>query len=240
MSVKQNYDPYCVVLNQERTAGTEPGACSTARSIAMRSATLDSLSLRIKWLVDVLGSAILLAILCPLFLVLALVILLDDGWPVIYRRQVVGKKGSFDAFKFRTMRRDADAILNANPSLRAEFERNFKLKVDPRVTRSGAILRKSSLDELPQLVNILCGEMSFVGPRMITAPELEKYGAFKSLLLSVKPGLTGYWQISGRQEVDYAERVRMDVHYIQNWSIWLDTKIILKTPLTVLRREGAY
>jgi lipopolysaccharide/colanic/teichoic acid biosynthesis glycosyltransferase len=206
----------------------------------MRSAPLDTMSLRIKRLVDVLGSAILLAILCPLFLVLALIILLDDGWPVIYRRQVVGKKGSFDAFKFRTMRRDADAILNANPSLRAEFERNFKLKVDPRVTRTGAILRKSSLDELPQLVNILCGEMSFVGPRMITAPELEKYGVFKSLLLSVKPGLTGYWQISGRQEVDYAERVRMDVHYVQNWSIWLDMKIILKTPLTVLRREGAY
>jgi lipopolysaccharide/colanic/teichoic acid biosynthesis glycosyltransferase len=225
---------------KELTAGTKHGARSTASTLAIRAATLDSMSLRIKRLADVLGSAILLAILWPLFLVVALIILLDDGWPVIYRRQVVGKKGSFDAFKFRTMRRDADAILNANPSLRAEFERNFKLKVDPRVTRFGAILRKSSLDELPQLLNILCGEMSLVGPRMITAPELEKYGDFKSLLLSVRPGLTGYWQISGRQEVDYAERVRIDMHYIQNWSIWLDMKIILKTPLTVLRREGAY
>ncbi|MGB7849195.1 MAG: sugar transferase [Candidatus Acidiferrum sp.] len=202
--------------------------------------TTHAICLRFKEFVDVVGAAILLAILSPLLCVVGLIILLDDGWPVIYRRHVAGRKGSFDAFKFRTMRRDADAVLDANPTLRAEFERNFKLKADPRVTRSGAMLRKSSLDELPQLVNILRGEMSFVGPRMITTPELQKYGASKSLLLSVKPGLTGYWQISGRQEVDYAERVRMDIHYIQNWSIWLDMKILLKTPLTVLRREGAY
>jgi lipopolysaccharide/colanic/teichoic acid biosynthesis glycosyltransferase len=198
------------------------------------------LSLLAKRFVDLFGSALLLVFLSPLLLLLAAIVLLEDGWPVIYRRRVVGRKGSFDAFKFRTMRRDADAILNADAKLRLEFERNFKLKIDPRVTRSGVFLRKLSLDELPQLVNILRGQMSFVGPRMITAPELEKYGAYKSLLLRVKPGLTGYWQVSGRQEVDYEERVRMDVYYIQNWSLGMDMDILLRTPLKVLKREGAY
>jgi len=200
----------------------------------------DKVSLWIKRCADVVGSAVLLVLLLPLLLLLAFVVLLDDGWPVIYRRRVVGASGTFDAFKFRTMRRDAELILNANPSLRAEFERNFKLKVDPRVTRSGAVIRKFSLDELPQLVNVFSGQMSLVGPRMVTIPELEKYGDSKSLLLRVKPGLTGYWQVSGRQEVDYEERVRMDVRYIQNWSLGLDLQILLKTPLKVLKREGAY
>lgn len=193
-----------------------------------------------KRFVDLLGSALLLVFLSPLLLLLAAIVLFEEGWPVIYRRRVVGRNGGFDAFKFRTMRRDADAILDADPRLRLEFERNFKLKADPRITRSGVFLRKLSLDELPQLVNILRGQMSFVGPRMITAPELEKYGAHKSVLLRVKPGLTGYWQVNGRQEVDYEERVRMDVYYIQNWSLGLDMEILLRTPLKVLKREGAY
>lgn len=209
-------------------------------SVNLGSESHDSVSLGIKRCADVIGSAVLLVLLSPLLLLLVFVVLIDDGWPVIYRRRVVGASGSFDAFKFRTMRRDADAILNSNPSLRAEFERNFKLKDDPRVTRSGAILRKFSLDELPQLVNVLRGQMSLVGPRMVTMPELEKYGDSKSLLLRVKPGLTGYWQVSGRQEVDYEERVRMDVRYIQNWSLGMDLQILLKTPLKVLKREGAY
>lgn len=200
----------------------------------------DGVAFWIKRCADIVGSAVLLVLLWPLLLLLALTVLIDDGWPIIYRRRVVGASGTFDAFKFRTMRRDAEAILRANPSLRAEFERNFKLKVDPRVTRSGAVLRKFSLDELPQLVNVLRGQMSLVGPRMVTMPELEKYGDSKSLLLSVKPGLTGYWQVSGRQEVDYDERVRMDLRYIQNWSLGLDLQILIKTPLKVLKREGAY
>jgi lipopolysaccharide/colanic/teichoic acid biosynthesis glycosyltransferase len=152
----------------------------------------------------------------------------------------VGKNGEFDAFKFRSMRRDADEVLKRDPVLRAEFEQNFKLKEDPRLTKVGAILRKHSLDELPQLFNVLLGQMSLVGPRMITAPELEKYGSFKELLLSVRPGITGYWQVNGRQEVAYQERVAMDVHYIENWSLWLDLKILFLTPLKVIKREGAY
>ncbi len=165
---------------------------------------------------------------------------LDSGSPVIYRRRVLGPKGEFDAFKFRSMKPDADSLLAADPALREEFEQNFKLRNDPRLTRVGAVIRKFSVDELPQLFNVLMGQMSLVGPRMITAGELAKYGPYQKQLLSVKPGLTGYWQINGRQAVSYDERVRMDMFYIQHWSFWLDLKIIMKTPVKVLRREGAY
>ncbi len=193
----------------------------------------------VKQWMDVVGAAIAIILLSPIFVIAALLILLEDGRPVLYRRRVVGPTGEFDAFKFRTMVRDADAALNADDKLKAEFERNFKLRCDPRITRTGALLRKSSVDELPQLFNVLHGEMSLIGPRMITAPELEKYGPYKDLLLTVKPGLTGYWQISGRQNVSYEERVRMDVHYIQNWSILMDLKILAATPFKVITREGA-
>jgi lipopolysaccharide/colanic/teichoic acid biosynthesis glycosyltransferase len=138
------------------------------------------------------------------------------------------------------MLRNADLILAADPKLRDDFRRDFKLKSDPRVTRVGAWLRKYSLDELPQLANVLKGEMSLVGPRMITAPELSKYGQYQELLGSVKPGLTGCWQIQGRQDVPYEERVRMDVQYITHWSLRLDFMILLKTPWRVIRGQGAY
>jgi lipopolysaccharide/colanic/teichoic acid biosynthesis glycosyltransferase len=138
------------------------------------------------------------------------------------------------------MRNDADAALAADPALQAEFERNYKLKNDPRLTRLGTFLRRSSLDELPQLFNVLKGEMSLVGPRMKTPPEVERYGRYKASLLSMKPGITGYWQVNGRQTVDYDERIRMDMYYIENWSLAMDLRILFRTPLKVLRREGAY
>ena len=193
-----------------------------------------------KRLLDMLAASMLLLALAPLYALLALAIRLQDGGPAIYRRRVVGPRGEFDAYKFRTMRIDADAVLRNDLSLRQEFEKNYKLTVDPRVTRIGSWLRKLSLDELPQLSNVLRGEMSLVGPRMISPPELEKYGDAKALLLSVKPGVTGYWQVYGRQRVDYAERVRMDVFYIQNWSLALDLKLLLLTPIRVLKGTGAY
>jgi len=197
-------------------------------------------SLFLKRCIDLIGSAALILLLSPLFGFIAILVMLDDNFPVIYRRRVVSRHGSFDAFKFRSMRRNADAILESDPALLAEFERNFKLKNDPRVTRVGSFLRKSSLDELPQLINILVGQMSFVGPRMITAQELEKYGEYKNLVLSVKPGLTGYWQVNGRQTVSYGERVKMDASYIGNWSLALDLKILILTPFKVLKKEGAF
>ncbi len=194
----------------------------------------------VKRCIDLLGAGILIVALFPVLIVIGLLVVLDDGWPVIYRRRVLGTTGEFDAFKFRTMIRDADFFLTANPALKAEFERNFKLKDDPRITRVGAFLRKFSLDELPQLFNVLRGQMSLVGPRMITAAELHKYGPYKQLLLSVKPGLTGYWQVRGRQNVSYEERVRMDLHYIGTWSLSMDMKILFETPVKALKREGAF
>jgi lipopolysaccharide/colanic/teichoic acid biosynthesis glycosyltransferase len=193
-----------------------------------------------KRMLDLCGAAFLLALFAPLILVLALLVKLGDGGPVFYRRRVVGRGGEFDAFKLRTMRTDADTILRHDPQLRAEYEQNFKLRDDPRVTRVGGVLRRYSLDELPQLFNVLMGTMSLVGPRMITAPELTKYGDRKEILMRVKPGLTGYWQVNGRQETSYAERIHMDTYYVENWSFWLDVKILLLTPLKVLKGEGAY
>jgi lipopolysaccharide/colanic/teichoic acid biosynthesis glycosyltransferase len=194
----------------------------------------------LKDVLDFVGALVGLALLSPLLLLIALCVKLDDGGPVFYRRRVVGRKREFGAFKFRTMRPDADAILAADLALRAKFETDYKLQNDPRITRVGVILRKYSLDELPQLLNVLMGQMSLVGPRMITAAELQKYGEFRHLVLQVKPGLTGYWQVNGRQSVSYKERVKMDVHYLENWSLMLDLEILLKTPAKVVRAEGAY
>lgn len=189
---------------------------------------------------DVCGAALLLVLLSPVIAVLGLLIKLQDGGPVFHRRRVVGPGGAFDAFKLRSMRVDADQMLERNPELRREFEISFKLKQDPRVTRVGAIIRKTSLDELPQLWNVLRGQMSLVGPRMITSAELEKFGDAAWIFNSVKPGLTGYWQIQGRQDVSYQERVAMDLYYVRNWSLALDVAILLKTPLRVVRGAGAY
>ena len=194
----------------------------------------------LKRALDIAGSAFLLILTAPVIGTLALLVKFQDGGPVIHRRRVVGPDGDFDAFKVRSMRVDADQILERDPALRREFEVNFKLKDDPRITPAGAFMRRASLDELPQLWNVFKGEMSLVGPRMITPPELEKYGEAGWIFRSVKPGLTGYWQIQGRQEVAYENRVAMDLFYVQNWSLALDLKILVKTPLRVLRGAGAY
>jgi lipopolysaccharide/colanic/teichoic acid biosynthesis glycosyltransferase len=194
----------------------------------------------LKRTIDLLGALSLLCVLSPVLLVVALLIWLSDGWPIFYLRRVVGAEGEFDAYKFRTMCRNADAILEANPELREAFTQNFKLQSDPRVTRVGEWLRKYSLDELPQLINVLRGQMSLVGPRMITAQELHKYGEHADLLMTVKPGLTGYWQVKGRQDVSYEERVRMDVYYITHWTLGLDLRILVETPWKVIKGKGAY
>lgn len=190
--------------------------------------------------IDRIGAGFLIILLLPLLISMAFAVLIDDGWPIIYRRRVLGKYGEFDAFKFRSMKRDADAILARDEALRSEFERNFKLRKDPRLTRIGAFLRKYSLDELPQLFNVLEGQMSLVGPRMITPQELSKYGPYQKLLMTTKPGLTGYWQTRGRQDIPYEERVRMDVHYITHWSLGLDLRILFETPWKVIKGKGAY
>lgn len=171
--------------------------------------------------------------------ILALVIRLDSPGSPIYRRRVVGQHNRpFDAFKLRTMYSDGDARLTAQQ--REELRAHGKLVDDPRITPIGRWLRKFSLDELPQLANVLLGQMSLIGPRMLTAPELENFGRWQYNLRTVKPGLTGLWQISGRSDLSYEDRVRLDMHYIRNYSIWLDLQILIQTPLRVARGEGAY
>jgi exopolysaccharide biosynthesis polyprenyl glycosylphosphotransferase len=182
-----------------------------------------------------------LILVAPLLGLIALAVKLDSPGPILYRRQVMGVNGSrFGAYKFRTMVMDGDAVLAARPDLRAELERNHKLKVDPRVTRVGQVLRRLSLDELPQIINVLRREMSLVGPRMIAPDEMAKYDQWGHNLLTVKPGITGLWQVSGRSNISYEERVQLDMHYIRNWSIWLDLQLLWQTIPAVVRGTGAY
>jgi lipopolysaccharide/colanic/teichoic acid biosynthesis glycosyltransferase len=192
----------------------------------------------LKRAIDIVGASLLLVLSAPLIIVLALRIKTQDGGPGFFRRRVVGPQSDFDAFKLRTMCVDADAILRRDAVLRRQFEVNFKLRDDPRVTSVGAKLRSTGLDELPQLWNVLKGQMSLVGPRMITPNELQKYGDESWIFAAMKPGLTGYWQISGDQYAGYDRRIQMDLFYAENWSLWFDLKILIKTPARVLRGSG--
>jgi lipopolysaccharide/colanic/teichoic acid biosynthesis glycosyltransferase len=188
--------------------------------------------------VDLVGALVLLVLFSPLIFILAMRIKNHDGGPAFFRRRVVGPKGEFDAFKLRTMRVDADEVLDSDALLRRQFEVNFKLKNDPRITAVGAKLRSSGLDELPQLWNVIKGEMSLVGPRMITPIELKKYGDAAWIFCEMNPGLTGYWQVSGNQLAGYDRRIEMDLFYAENWSLLFDLKIFIKTPARVWHRSG--
>ncbi len=192
-----------------------------------------------KSIMDRLGALIGLIVLSPLLLLVAGLIRLDSPGPAFHRRRVMGAGSqSFDAFKFRTMRIEGEALLSAEQ--RAELREQGKLKDDPRITPLGRFLRRSSIDELPQLVNVLFGQMSLVGPRMLTFDELRHFGRWQHNLLTVRPGLTGLWQVSGRSNLGYEDRVRLDMHYIRNYSIWLDLYIILRTIQVVVSGHGAY
>jgi lipopolysaccharide/colanic/teichoic acid biosynthesis glycosyltransferase len=192
----------------------------------------------LKRTMDLCGATVVLVFAIPLVAILALRIKLHDGGRAFFRRRVVGPKGEFDAFKLRTMCMDADEVLRANAELLRQFEVNFKLRHDPRVTPIGAGLRRTGLDELPQLWNVLKGEMSLVGPRMITAAELKKYGEAAWIFDYMKPGLTGHWQVHGDPTAGYDRRVSMDLFYAENWSLLFDLKILVQTPSRVLRGSG--
>jgi lipopolysaccharide/colanic/teichoic acid biosynthesis glycosyltransferase len=214
---------------------------STGVSFSFEEAARDGVAWRVKRAIDILIAASVLLVLSPALVAVALLVRITDPGPIFHRRRVVGRGGvAFDAFKFRTMRVDADRVLQADNALWDKFKTNFKLPDDPRITGIGRVLRRYSLDEIPQLLNVLRGEMSVVGPRMITETELERYGHHAARLVTVRPGITGLWQVSGRQLTTYERRVELDMHYIDDWSLALDLKILARTPLVVLRADGAY
>jgi lipopolysaccharide/colanic/teichoic acid biosynthesis glycosyltransferase len=213
-------------------------AVKTQNLIRNRRLPLALWSRALKRSIDLVGALCLLVLSSPLIFILAMRIKHHDGGLAFFRRRVVGPKGEFDAFKLRTMRVDADEVLQSDPLLRRRFEVNFKLKDDPRITAVGAWLRCNGLDELPQLWNVLKGEMSLVGPRMITPIELKKYGDAAWIFSEMKPGLTGYWQVSGDQLAGYQRRIKMDLFYAEHWSLLFDLKLLIKTPARVLRGSG--
>lgn len=225
--------------------GVSPAVASTAA--AAGSATHASLARSLKRLFDVTAAAFLLALLAPLFAWVAWRIRAEDGGPVLFAQMRVGQEGrEFRLLKFRSMVRDADAILarwrSDDPALyRRYVENNFKLPDDPRVMRVGRWLRRASIDELPQLVNVLKGEMSLVGPRPLLARELPDYPAEAfTHYTALRPGITGLWQISGRSRTSFGERAACDVRYAGNWSLWRDLVILMRTIPVVMRRDGAY
>lgn len=199
----------------------------------------------IKYLFDMIVTIVGTICISPLLIAIAIWIYKDSPGPVIFKHIRVGKDGKeFPCYKFRSMCIDAkeklEELLQNNPEARAEWERDFKLKHDPRITKSGAFLRKTSLDELPQLFNVLKGEMSLVGPRPIIKAEMERYGEHIDDYLMVRPGIAGMWQCSGRNDIDYTERVHMDSWYVRNWSVWLDIMILWRTFKAVFAKKGAY
>lgn len=201
-------------------------------------------NIAIKRVVDLFMLLLGAVIVVPLMLVIALIIKVSSPGPIFYGHERIGKNGKkIRVWKFRSMIVNADKVLDSilatNPEMRAEWDASRKLKNDPRITGIGKFLRKTSLDELPQLYNILKGEMSFIGPRPVTESEEEKYGENFDYIFSVSPGISGMWQVSGRSDTDYAERVAFDSYYIQNWSLWLDIWLIFRTIGVVLTGKGA-
>jgi Undecaprenyl-phosphate galactose phosphotransferase WbaP len=193
---------------------------------------------------DVIVSASVLAAGFPLWLMIAAAIKLDSRGQVFYGHRRLHGSEDFTAWKFRTMVPNADSVLerylHENPEMREEWERDHKLKSDPRITRVGSLLRTTSMDEIPQLWNVLKGDMSLIGPRPIVEAEAEKYGKRFGLYERVKPGLTGLWQVSGRNDTTYQERVYLDSYYVRHWSVWLDLYILARTVGVVFSRSGAY
>jgi Undecaprenyl-phosphate galactose phosphotransferase WbaP len=213
--------------------------------VEVRQNLLNSWTLRTKRVFEFVVTLMGGILVFPIILVLCLLVWLESGRPIFYRDQRMGRdKRLFTCMKFRTMVSDAEAVLQEllaeNAELREEYSRYHKLRVDPRVTRVGSFLRKTSLDELPQLWNVLRGEMSLVGPRPYLPRESADIGATQSDILCVYPGITGPWQVSGRNHASFSERVRMDVYYVRNWSIWLDLLLLARTVRVVLFDRGAY
>ena len=200
----------------------------------------------VKRLIDILGGLVGCVLLVPITVAIYIAkkVLKEDEGPMFYEHLRYGKDGKkFRIYKFRSMCIDADKrlkeYLEQNEEARIEFEENHKLKDDPRITKLGKFIRKTSIDELPQFINVLKGDMSLIGPRPIVDGEIEKYGENKEKFLSVKPGLTGYWAANGRSDITYEERMKMELYYVDNISFKLDIQIFFKTIISVVKKEGA-
>lgn len=194
-----------------------------------------------KRIFDIVCSLVALIILSPVFLIMAILVKTTSEGPAFFAHKRVGKNGKeIKIYKFRSMVTNAEELIKQfTPEQKAEYEKNFKLENDPRITKVGKFMRKTSLDELPQLLNILKGDISIVGPRPIMEVETEIYGNYRDMLLSVKPGLTGFWAVNGRSDTTYTRRRAMEIYYVKNRSLWLDIKIIFKTFASVFKGEGA-
>jgi lipopolysaccharide/colanic/teichoic acid biosynthesis glycosyltransferase len=223
------------------TTGMQVHEVNSVPLMTPRRVRITGADAALKTALDYLAAGTALVLLSPVVFLIALLVRLDSGPPIIHRRRVLGVSGKpFDAFKFRTMIVNAERRHQSVPFEFADRRARLKTEQDPRITRIGRTLRRTSLDELPQLVNVLRGEMSLVGPRMIAPDERIRYGKWQHNLLTVKPGITGPWQVRGRGDIPYEERVHLSMHYIRNYTIWLDLEILLRTVAVVLQRKGAY
>lgn len=228
-------------MHQILTTGVQVREIRGLPLVTMNKARITGVDLALKKALDYAIAMSVLVASSPVLLVVALAVRMTSPGPVLYRRRVIGQGGrSFDALKFRTMYLDGDEMLARHPELLKQLEREGKLLDDPRVTPLGAWLRRWSLDEFPQLLNVLRGEMSLVGPRMISEGEGEHFGPWRENLFTVPPGLTGLWQVSGRSQLGYEDRVRLDMHYIRSYSIWSDIEVLLRTIPAVIKGTGAY
>ncbi len=198
-----------------------------------------------KRIIDIIGAIVGIILLIPLIIIVKMINVINkDFGPLFYSHERIGKNGKhFRMYKFRSMCMNSqevlEKLLSENEEARKEWEEHRKLNNDPRITKIGKFLRKTSLDEFPQFINVLKGEMSLVGPRAVIDGEIEKFGIYKDAVLSVKPGITGYWAAHGRSETSYDERVEMEFYYVSNNSIFMDIGILFKTVISVLKKEGA-
>lgn len=227
------------IMTSETTENMETTSLRTQSDVKTKISK--KVYIKIKRVIDVILASIALILLSPVFAIIAIAIKIDSKGPVFFAHKRIGKNGNIiKLYKFRSMVINAEELIKSfTPEQMKEYKENYKLTNDPRITKVGKFLRKTSLDELPQLINIINGDLSIIGPRPVVADELEKYGVNKDKFLSVTPGLTGYWAANGRSNTTYEQRMEMELYYIDNLSLKMDIKVFFKTILSVLKKEGA-
>ena len=227
------------IMTSETTENMETTSLRTQSDVKTKISK--KVYIKIKRVIDVIFASIALILLSPVFAIIAIAIKIDSKGPVFFTHKRIGKNGNIiKLYKFRSMVINAEELIKSfTPEQMREYKENYKLTNDPRITKVGKFLRKTSLDELPQLINIINGDLSIIGPRPLVADELEKYGVNKDKFLSVTPGLTGYWAANGRSNTTYEQRMEMELYYIDNLSLKMDIKVFFKTILSVVKKEGA-